>query len=278
MRYAIALLLAGGCLTWGQSPAFDVASIKKATAQTGPFANATGCWSTPPFSETGMYTCYNATVALLAFQAYGLKQYQMNGVNDDKDKYTVHAKMPPGTSQDEINPMLQNLLAERFKLTFHWETREVQGYDLVVAKNGLKIKETAEPPTPAASPVTLGKVEKDDAGFAIYAATAGSISLPRANGLIRMRATAFPMDRLATNLTGLLQKPVYDATGLKGKYDFIATFTQDSVAQASSGSEPVAGYTIFEALEKDLGLRLERAKKSIDIFVIDHMDKSAAEN
>src|ERR1035438_1895983 len=113
--------------------------------------------------------------------------------------------------------MLQNLLAERFKLTFHWEAKEVQGYDLVVAKNGLKIKETPEPPTPAASPGTPGKVEKDADGFAIYPATA-SFSLPRANGLIRMRATAVPMDRLATNLTSLLQKPVFDAAGLKGKY------------------------------------------------------------
>jgi uncharacterized protein (TIGR03435 family) len=277
MRYAIPLLLAGGCLAWGQSPAFEVASIKKATAQTGPFANATGCSSTPPLSETGVYTCYNATVALLAFQAYGLKQYQMSGVNDDKDKYTVRAKIPQGASQDEIKLMLQNLLAERFKLTFHWEAKEVQGYDLVVAKNGLKIKETPEPPTPAASPGTPGKVEKDADGFAIYPATA-SFSLPRANGLIRMRATAVPMDRLATNLTSLLQKPVFDATGLKGKYGFIATFTQDSVGQASPDSEPVAGFTIFEALEKDLGLRLEKTKKSIDIFVIDHVDKAAAEN
>jgi uncharacterized protein (TIGR03435 family) len=274
MRYAIPLLLAFANLVWGQAPAFEVASIKKATVETGRLANLTGCFSTPPVSEPGIYTCINATVKLMAFQAYGLKQYQLNGVYDDKDKYTVRAKIPPRTSNDDIKLMLQNPLAERFKLTFHYEPKEVQGYNLVVAKSGLKIKETADPPIPAPS----GPPGKDADGFATYPAAPGSFMMPRANGLIRMRAVAFPMDRLATSLTSLLQKPVFDESGLKGKYDFVATFTQDSVGQASAGSEPVAGFTLFEALEKELGLRLEKGKRSVDMFVIDHVDKSAAEN
>jgi uncharacterized protein (TIGR03435 family) len=210
----------------------------------------------------------------MAFQAYGLKQYQMNGVYDDKDKYTVHAKIPHGASDDDIKLMLRNMLAERFKLTFDYESKELPGYVLVVAKSGLKIKETADPPVPAPS----APPGKDADGFATYPAMPGSFYLPRANGLIRMTAVAYPMDRLATSLTSLLQKPVFDETELKGKYDFTATFTQESVGQAAAGSEPAAGLTLFEALEKGLGLRLEKTRKPVDMFVIDHVDKSAAEN
>ena len=99
-----------------------------------------------------------------------------------------------------------------------------------------------------------------------------------ANGLGRIRASGVSAEDFASSLGSLLHKPVVDSTGLKGRYDFIMTFTQESIGQASTGSESVAGYTIFEALEKQLGLRLEKGKAAVNVFVIDHMDKAAAEN
>ena len=102
--------------------------------------------------------------------------------------------------------------------------------------------------------------------------------MSRINGLERMRGYATSMERFVSTLVSTLQQPVFDETGLKGKYDFTVTFTVDSIGQATSGADPVPGLTLFEALQKELGLKLEKKKRLVDMFVIDHVDKSAAEN
>jgi len=277
MKRAILLTVLTSCAGWGQSPSFEVASIKKGPVE-GPMAHTTGCFSGAPFADPGMYMCYNATVALMAFQAYGLKQYQMSGVNDDKDKYSVRAKLPAGASKSDIPLMLRNLLAERFKLTFHYEPTEMPVYELVTAKSGPRMHEASEPKADAAPANPPGKTVMDADGFPIYPSAPGSVSMSRANGLVRMRANAAPIEKLVSSLLSMLAVPVFDSTGLAGKYDFTMTFTVESIGQAKAGSDPADGLPIFAALEKELGLKLEKSKRTVDVFVIDHLDKSAAEN
>ncbi len=267
-----ALLVLISCSCMAQSPAFEVASVKRAPPDAALGGGLLGCFRANPES----YTCRNSTIARMAFQAYNLKIYQMNGVNDDKDIYNVQARIPAGASNDDVKVMLQNLLAERFKLKFHYEKREIPVYELVVAKDGPKFKESPDAP-PAADPPPSPAKGKDPDGFPITSSRPGTGS-SRANGLERLTGFRSPLDGLVSMLSNRLQVQVMDATGLTGKYDFVLTYTLDSIAGAPASSEPVPGLPILSALEKQLGLTLRKSKLEIDLFVIDSVDKSAAEN
>jgi uncharacterized protein (TIGR03435 family) len=102
--------------------------------------------------------------------------------------------------------------------------------------------------------------------------------MSRANGLARITGTAVSMERVVLNLGVLIHEPIFDATGLTGKYDFQYTCTQENIGQNAPNSEPATGPTIFAALENYLGLRLEPKKGAIDLFVSDHVDKASFDN
>jgi uncharacterized protein (TIGR03435 family) len=166
-------------------------------------------------------------------------------------------------------------------------TTETQAYALVVAKGGLKIKESA-PPSPVAPPEggAAQRPVADADGFTYFVPRDGMV-VGRANGLTRWVGKNVLMEHLAGLSNSLTGQPVIDSTGLKGKYDFIWTFSSDSfgerapVALPDDGSVvPVseAGLTIFAALERQLGLRLEPQKITVDAFVIDHAERTPVEN
>ena len=243
-----------------------------------------GCFGGPGSKDPGRYTCAKASVSLMVVQAFGLKPYQLRPPYSEDSQFNVEAKVPPGATAEQVKVMLRNLLAERFKLAFHHEKTETQGYALVVAKSGLKMKEAAPDPPPASRPV------KDADGF-VYIPPRNGMAVGWANGLTRWVGGNVAVDPflvgLANTLTG---RPVIDATGLKGTYDFALTFSPDN---AASGPAPApsplpeggviappedAGLTVFAALEKQLGLRLEPRKITIDAFVIDHAEKTPVDN
>lgn len=262
---------------------FEVASVKAAPPPAGG-GGMHGCFGGPGTSNPGLYTCSKATVSLMAFQAYGLKSYQVGpAYYSDTVEYNVTAKVPPGTTPTQLRTMMQSLLTERFKLTFHYEKKEVAVYDLVVAKGGPKFQEaspTPEPEPSTAPPVPQRQLSKDEDGFPILPRRPRSMSFPSANGLGRIVSSAMPISSLASYLTQRMGRPVFDATGLNGKYDYTVTFTQESLPVGGPPPRPddASGLTIFAALEKQLGLRLESKKSIIDIFVIDHWEKTPVEN
>ena len=153
------------------------------------------------------------------------------------------------------------MLAERFGLTVHHEPKEVSGYALVVAKNGPKLeKSTAADPRMSTN---LGR----------------SLS----SGLRSLTATYAKMGDLAKLLSGLLILPVEDRTALDGVYDFKMEWQSDPTIDPGYPPKvdvPLtadqSGPTIFTALQQTLGLRLEKAKQSVDAIVIDHADKPTA--
>jgi uncharacterized protein (TIGR03435 family) len=264
--------------------AFEVASIKPAPLPTGPGGRLTGCFrgTGPGSADASLYTCSNATVSLMAFQAYGLKSYQIGpGYYADTAAFNVLAKVPPEATAEQVKLMLRTLLAERFKLAFHYEKKEMPVYDLVVAKGGLKMKESLPESAGAAPPayVPENKMEQDADGFPMFTAPRGMRML-RANGLGRIVAGNAPMAALANFLTNNVGRPVTDSTGLTAKYDFTVTFTLESLVggTAMGATDSAGGLTIFAALEKQLGLKLEPTKTMVDIFVIDHAEKSPIEN
>jgi uncharacterized protein (TIGR03435 family) len=176
--------------------------------------------------------------------------------------------------------MLQNLLVERFKLTFHRAQEVRSGYELGVAKEGARLKEgsEAEPPRPGeAQRVNLGGnvAIRMAPGFA----TTGVTTFTRENvtSTAGRRAT---MEELARGLSTVLGEAVVDATGLKGRYDFTFTWSSGSPSVDPGMEIPVAStpQPTLEQAVRALGLRLERKKVAVDMLVIDRIEKAPAEN
>jgi uncharacterized protein (TIGR03435 family) len=163
-------------------------------------------------------------------------------------------------------------------------------YQLAVVQDGARIKESApfDPDAPRPPNVPDSQLKKDGDGFPMITPQPGSTRALRANGLIRLVSSGTSLNILVNYLNNELDRPVIDTTGLTAKYDFTVTFASDSVKEGSASlttaapgeaPEPVGGgRTIFAALERDLGLKLEKTKSMIDVLVIDHVEKTPTPN
>ena len=194
------------------------------------------------------------------------------------ERFIIEARVPEGATREQFFAMLKSLLIERFHLTFHYEKKEVAMYDLVVAKNGPKFKETtpaaesARPDGPAQRQRT-GPLEVDQDGFPILPGGRGMAS---ARGHARVHQPEETMDQLAQMISGQVKSPVTNATALAGKFD-ISLYWVSRNLRAATGDDD-AGPSIFEALQEQLGLRLQAKKGMVDFLVVDHMDKTPTEN
>jgi uncharacterized protein (TIGR03435 family) len=202
--------------------------------------------------------------------------------------FDLTARVPPGTTYEQFQIMLQNLLADRFQLAVHHETRQHLSYKLVVAKNGPKFKEAGAPaeqdddapPRPSGS-----KPFKFDAdGYPVFGPGDSGTKMSASRG--RMYEPQMTMDRLAGFLAGNLHATITDATGLGGRYEISLAWVVGSrtAAPPSSGEEASlaetdSGPTLTQALQSQLGLRLvESSKVPIDLLVVDHAEKVPAGN
>jgi len=164
-------------------------------------------------------------------------------------RFDIVAKMPEGATKDDVPQMLQGLLAERFGLQMHKETREGQVMNLVVGKGGPKLQKAAGTGEPECQPV--GEQGAQFGGF------------HRACTNLKMSDLAEALPDLAP---AYVNKTVVDQTGLTGSYDF----RLDWVARANI--DTIGGLTMFGAIEK-LGLKLEEKKLTLPVVVIDHVEK-----
>jgi uncharacterized protein (TIGR03435 family) len=171
--------------------------------------------------------------------------------------------------------MLQNLLVERFGLAAHRETREAAGYEMVVAKGGLKLKESANTGACTANNPT----ENDRDGLPQLAPGCnGASTFPIPNGS-RYSLGQQPFLTLAEPLRSTLAMPVLDKTGLTGKYDFNLTFTTRGPSTAAADDAASEGPPdLFTALRRQLGLRLDQKKIPVDVLVVDRAEKTPKEN
>jgi uncharacterized protein (TIGR03435 family) len=200
----------------------------------------------------------------------------------DTDRYDVNAKVPAeGASaapldMDAVGPLVRSLLVERFKMQYHTEERPVAGYTLVANKPKMQRADPASR--------TFCKNVNPPAG-----APPGSRTLNCQNITLEQFA-----DRLQ-GLTSELSWPVLDSTGIEGGWDFSLTFsTMPATFRATMmrgaetagqpegnmpmAADPVGSLTIFEAVDKQLGLKLEMQKRSMPVIVIDHIEQKPTEN
>jgi uncharacterized protein (TIGR03435 family) len=280
------------CVAYGQAianlPSFEVASIKPSQS----LDSDSLCLGGPGTSTPGQYTCENTTLADIVRFAFGVKSFRLSYAGPQTRAFDITAKVPAGTTKEQCRVMLQNLLTERFKLAYHWEKKDMEGYDLVVGRSGLKLKESL-PESPHAadsaatpSPRPRDKATLDRDGFVVLPPASGQMllsSLP--NGARRMIYTNVTLEPVVNFWVILLGCPVTDRTGLKGRYDVTLTFMDptrtDSSAFTEDGRLSTANDeapSIFTAIEQQLGLKLERKKIAVDVVVIDHAEKTPTEN
>jgi len=228
--------------------------------------------------------------------AFKLKQYQVSGPDwMTTERFDIVAKLPEGAPRDQVQPMLQALLVDRFQMKTHHETKDFPVYALVVAKSGLKMKEL--PPDPD----TDADKSDGDKGNVNVSATGGRggtvVSYGKGAyfslGNNRFEAKRMQMNYVADMLARFVDKPVVDMTELKGRYDFTLEFTQEDFrammirAALAAGvalppealqlMEGASGDSLFSALQT-LGLKLESRKAPLDVLVIDHAEKTPTDN
>ena len=253
---------------------FEVASVKPA-----PPGEVNQTWSGGPGTkDPGLFTCQNVDLADLVVMAYDLPWYRFSGLDWMRStRFNISAKIPEGTTKEQFQLMQQNLLAERFKMKIHHEQKEVQMYDLVVAKDGPKIKRSPEIPPPVdpdapQPPPGPAKLDKD--GFPIPVIVGRQWRTASAGRRITQPFFDVTMERFAGFIANAMARPINDATGLQGKYDFVLKWVMDWGGPPTEDSSP----TIFEALQAQLGLKLESKKGMVDVLVVDHAEKIPTEN
>jgi len=260
--------------TAATSPVYEVASIKPNKSGT----NMVRMMYTPNgFSAT------NGSVQMLINAAYGVENNQISGAPGllNSEKYDIDAKMDSATVEElrKLNEddrravrqhMLQALLADRYKLTLHRETKDLPIYVLIVAKDGPKFKQA----TPGETHPNGIKGPDGHSG-------AGMMIMGREG----LTGQGVELVNLVRHLTRQLGRTVVDKTGLTGRFDFTLKWTPDETlggalrgpqsGQAGVGDPPPtdSSPSLFTALQEQLGLKLESQKGPVEILVIDHVEK-----
>ena len=232
------------------SPVFDVATIKPSRPEAQGKA----------FQVRGReFVTRNTSLSDLLTFAYGLHPRQITGGPDwvEKDKYDLTAK-PDGEGQPiekQWKAMLQKLLADRFKLAFHRDKKELSVYALAVVKTGPKLTKSEGDPNglPGLFFRGLGVLPARNANMADFA------------GVMQ---------------TAVLDRPVVDQTGLSGRFDFTLTWTPDESQFGGLGvkvppptDDASAPPGLFTAIQEQLGLKLDSTRAPVEVLVVDRVDK-----
>ena len=250
--------------TPGSALQYEVASIKE---------NKSGSDKQGIFLPPSGLKATNVALRVLIRVAYGVQDNQISEEPKwvNSENYDVEAKMDSsvadalrklseGQRKLERQRMLQALLADRFKLTLHRESKELPVYALVLGKRRLKLQKTNYESYPNGEPDYVAILRR------------GSIT-----------AQALSMERLAGALSHLLGRKVVDKTGLKGTYHFTIQWTPDEsepfkeitengvpgIAPEPDSSAP----SVFTAVQEQLGLKLDSRKAPMDVLVIDHVER-----
>jgi uncharacterized protein (TIGR03435 family) len=255
-----------------KAPEFDVVSIRpnKDTAQMS--GNGTFRMRTVNRATPDGYSASNVDLKSLIANAYGVRPDQISGGPGwtDSDHFDVEAKVVPADgaalqppTKEQRNLMLRSMLADRFKLAVHNETKEAPIYEMVIAKGGSKFQD-AKPgdsnPNGTKGPDGVARP-----------------GMTMSMGPGHLKGSAMQLAALTTWLSSQLGRPIVDKTGLTGKYDIDLHWTPDpGPGSVDATSTDASGPSIFTAVQEQLGLKLVSTKGPIDTLVIDHAEQPSA--
>jgi uncharacterized protein (TIGR03435 family) len=263
---------------------FEVAEIKP----TAPDARPGGF-----IQAGGRVNIKGLPLKFLIEQAWSVSDDTLVGAPDwmQTDRYDIIAKAESdglGTDFDTMGTLLRALLTERFKLAVHTEERPATAYTLIAVKPKMQKSDPATRTKCKDGPGPDGKDPRDK-----------NAALSRIYTCQGITMTQFA-EKLKTLAQDYIHSPVLDGTGLEGRYDFTLAFSFNGVLQMSgrggrgaepgqlapsplpdpsaAASDPNGAMTLFEAVEKELGLKLEAQKRPIPVLVIDHIERKPIEN
>jgi len=228
---------------------FDAASIRSHPfGKPGEGSKAESIQVTP-----GGLNMRNVSLKTAIRWGYHVMDYQVSGPDWlGYERFDIVAKAAGPAPENELRPMLQALLAERFKLALHKETKELPAYVLLVAKGGIKFHESKEE---------------------------GELALePPDKNHMTVNVKRLPASQFIEVLSNALRAPVINNTGLEGRYDAtidIGKYMAD-VAPKDVPFDPIP--IIVTGLQEELGLKLESKKMPLDLLIVDHAEKVPAEN
>jgi uncharacterized protein (TIGR03435 family) len=264
LLFGVAALNAGGAQENASSttPAFEVVSIRLYAAPKSvpgiAVGRSTQCRYSPDRVQCSM------TLQEFIQDAFELKKMQVAGpASLSGPIFVLNATMPAGTAKDTARMMLQRVLADRFQLKFHYESRNIPVYAIVPGKKGVKLQ-------PAAADPAARDKEK--------------IAVPQAHGFRastlfapdHLYSTGMSLDLLAANLGFNADLPVVNATGLTGDYKIDVSWSSSEEGEFRSHrfSDP----EFLAALQEQAGLRLEKRTMPVKVLVVDHIDSVPSEN
>jgi uncharacterized protein (TIGR03435 family) len=271
---------------------FEAASVKSA----GPYreGRSVGMHGGPGTEDPGQIHWHYVSMRRLLMEAYGLKEFQVDTPPwIGKEFYDVDATVPAGAGRDQFRLMLQTLLAERFHLKAHLENQKGQAYELVVARNGPKLKPSTpvdtnakptsdEPIGPNGRP-TLQRARDGVVELPSAMQGKGHLALKTFQGAeIRVRHEG--LEYLVERLMGELERPVIDQTGITGQFDYTLTYLPPSMATATvpdtglSGAPEPRRPDLSSALQAQLGLKLEARNLPTEVLVVERLEKVPTEN
>jgi uncharacterized protein (TIGR03435 family) len=300
----VVALSIGRAIVFAQStppaaPSFEVASVKPSDP------NAAGLFgsvpSMRPQGRSGLAVS-NMPLRLLIRMAYGVQDFQIIGgpTWQMSNKFDITAKAPEGTTQgmQELVPMMKTLLADRFKLRTHTETRELPTYALVVARSDGTLGSAMKPSTSDCSNAAAEAQKRAEAltqggpaaiaallpkpGETVKCALMPAIDPANPAAGFGLRADGQPISALTQMLTQVTSRRVIDRTGLTGLYDwelrfdpqvFLALLPQlgiDLPAIGANANLPASDSpALLTALQEQLGLKLDSQRGPVEVLVID---------
>jgi uncharacterized protein (TIGR03435 family) len=313
-RYIGLFLLAAGVgLAQSTDPSltFEVASVKPSEPPNGRMMMMGGRGG-PGTNDPGRFTTTNLPLKMLLARGFGVKDFQIQGPGWlETERFDIAAKVPAGTTKEQFNVMLQNLLLERFQMKVHREKKELPLFTLTVGKSGPKLKETTLDASAFAPPPNdgggRGGPDAARAGPPPPPAPGQFPKLPEGRpgmrmmfteGRLMLTAAGQGISNMIDFLTMQLGRPVVDGTGLTGKYDFQLEFAPEAgqgpfkgLPPPPPGAGPGPGggdgggpassaepaQNLVTAVQQ-LGLKLVPGKGPVDLIVIDKAEKVPIEN
>jgi len=281
-RTSLALILLAIAAS-GQT--FEVASVKPSAPPGGGRgrSRAAGVQGGPGSADPTRVRFSGMNLKGLVSFAYDASGFQISGPAwIEEDRFDIVATLANGTSKEQFRKMLQNLLAERFKLQIRREQKTISLYSLTVGKSGAKLKtpQTEAVADANSGPKTRQPMQKDKDGYPQFApnVTATGFISEGGKSYAAMQVHNEPLDRLLTTLSAELGAPVTDDTGLKDKYDYALRWIREAPGSIPVENQDLGGPSLVNALQEQLGLKVTAKKGPVEFIAIDHAERTPTEN
>ena len=259
--------LMAGAQERGGEPAFEVVSIKP-----NPGERVVRAPGAPDRFVAEM------TLRDLIRLAWELPGFRIAGTPSwaASERFVVNAKAPKPLAPGEAPLMVQRMLRERFALRTHVESRDMDGYELVLARGDRRLGPSLKPAELDCEPFLTGRRPMKESGVDDNGRLRCAPRVGTVGSVVTQHLTGANLSRLITSLENLVGRSVVDRTGLQGSFDLELTFSIDGLTVANR-PPPAAGSpegpAVFTALEEQLGLRLAPARARVEVLVIDAVER-----